>query len=86
MLTFEKEIEKLMLAEGLDPVGKDRSDAVEMNDELVYVTYFCMENGIKMNRDQTEGVLLCLWSRYGDDNFTVRHAVNHLISAVLNAL
>lgn len=28
MLTFEKEIEKLMLAEGLDPVGKDRSDAV----------------------------------------------------------
>ena len=52
----------------------------------MYVTYFCKENGIKMNRDQTEGVLLCLWSRYGKDNFTDRHTVNHLISAVLNAL
>lgn len=86
MVTFLKEIERLMLVEGFDPAGTDGSDAVMMDEELSYVVCFCRENGITLSADNVKGILISLWSRVADDDFTCPAEVDQLIDTVLKAL
>ncbi len=86
MVTFLKEIERLMLVEGFDPTGNDRSDAVATDEELAYVVCFCKENKITLSAENVKGILVSLWSRVADGDFTCSAEVNQLIDAVLKAL
>ena len=86
MVTFLKEIERLMLVEGFDPVDKNGSEAVMMDEELSYTVCFCKENGITLSAENVKGILICLWSKVADDDFTCPAEVDQLIDAVLKAL
>lgn len=86
MVTFLNEIERLMLVEGFDPVDKDGRDAVMMDEELSYVVCFCKENRITLSADNVKGILISLWSRVADGDFTCPAEVDQLIDAVLKAL
>ena len=86
MVTFLKEIEKLMLVEKFDPADKDRSEAASMNEELSYVVCFCKENEIKLGAENVKGILICLWSKVADGDFICPAEVDQLIDAVLKAL
>lgn len=86
MVTFLKEIERLMLAEGFEPAGMDGSDAVMMDEELSYVVCFCKENEIALSAENVKGILISLWSRIADGDFTCPAEVDQLIDAVLKAL
>lgn len=86
MVTFLKEIESLMLVEGFNPVDKDGSEAVMMDEELSYVACFCKESGITLNAENVKGILISLWSRVAEGDFTCPAEVDRLIDAVLKAL
>ncbi len=86
MVTFLNEIERLMLVEGFDPVETDGSEAVMMDEELSYVVCFCKENEITLNAENIKGILISLWSRVADVDFTCPAEVDQLIDAVLKAL
>ena len=83
---FLNEIERLMLVEGFDPAGRDRSEAAAMDEELSYVVCFCKENGITLSAENVKGILICLWSKVADGDFTCPAEVDQLIDAVLKAL
>ncbi len=86
MLTFLKEIDRLMTAEGFEPEGEHGSEAKDINENLIYITNFCRENGIKLTRENVEGILIANWSLIGESGFTCPVAVTALIDAVLKAL
>ena len=84
MLTFLTVIEKLMEDEGIEP-DADLDDARMMDEELVYIVHVCRENGIRLEQETVRGILIGLWSKIGENDFT-SPSVEHLIDAVLSAL
>lgn len=84
MLTFLTVIEKLMEDEGVEP-DADLDDVRMMDEELVYIAHFCRENGIRLEQETVRGILIGLWSKIGENDFT-SPSVEHLIDAVLSAL
>ena len=85
MLTFLTIIEKLMEDEGIGPdAGLD--DARMMDEELVYIVHFCRENGIRLERETVRGILIGLWSKIGENDFTspsVEHLLNERVDVMI---
>lgn len=86
MLTFQKDIDRLMIAEGYDPQDKHGSEAKLFDDSLVYVVNFCKENGVTLTKDIVKGFVISNWSLFADADFTCPTAVDRLVKAVLDAL
>ncbi len=86
MLTFQKDIDRLMIAEGYDPQDKHGSEAKLFDDALVYVVNFCKENKVEVTQEIARGFLISNWSLFADADFTCPAAVDRLVKAVLDAL
>lgn len=84
MLTFLETIDRLMAVEGLENMGESE-EALLMNEELIYLVNFCRENRIELNNENVKGILIGLWSKIGEGNFT-HPFVDQLVEEILEAL